>query len=455
MIRATLNFPQGFLWGTATASHQVEGENDNNDWSDWETQSGRIRQGHRSGKACDWWGGRWQEDLDRATQSGQNTHRLSVEWSRIEPNSAVWDDSAVDFYRQVLQGAIDRGLTPMVTLHHFTSPRWISEQGGWAAPETPGRFERYVRKIVGSLKDLANLWVTINEPNVYAFSGYFLGTFPPGEKSLGRAFQVLENMVSAHAAAYQAIHELQPSARVGVAHHYRGVLPFHPSNPLDRAVAGFRFRVLNDFFPVALHQGSFGILGRTFRFPKATRTQDFFGLNYYTVERCAFDPLRPLALFMRDLYPPGSDLSGTGFLANEPDGFTRSMQWATRFGLPIYITENGVEDADDRMRPRYLALHLHRLWHEVNLGIPVRGYYHWSLVDNFEWERGWTQRFGLWELILETQERRKRRSADFYAEVCRSNSLSTEMVGEFAPEVFERLFPTRSPGTPGIVQGFE
>ena len=249
MIRATLTFPHGFLWGTATSSHQVEGENHNNDWSDWEQQSGRIVQGHRSGKACDWWGGRWQEDLDRAAQGGQNTHRLSVEWSRIEPNSAVWDDSAIDFYRQVLRGAIDRGLTPMVTLHHFTSPRWIMDQGGWAAPEIAARFERYVRKVVASLKDLANSWVTINEPNVYAFSGYYLGTFPPGEKSLGRAFQVMENMVAAHAAAYQAIHELQPNARVGVAHHYRGVQPLHPSNPLDRMVARFPLPCLERLLP--------------------------------------------------------------------------------------------------------------------------------------------------------------------------------------------------------------
>jgi beta-glucosidase len=455
MIRATLSFPPGFLWGTATASHQVEGGNHNNDWSDWEQQPGRIQQGHRVGKACDWWGGRWQEDFDRAAQAGQNTHRMSVEWSRIEPNPAVWDDSAVDFYRQILRGAIDRGLTPMVTLHHFTSPRWIAEQGGWTNPEISVRFERFVHKIVGSLKDLVSSWVTINEPNVYAFSGYFTGLFPPGEISLGRAFLVMQNMVEAHTAAYQTIHELQPEARVGVAHHYRGVVPLHASNPLDRFVAGYRFRVLNDFFPQALHRGSFSAFGRTFRFPKATHTQDFFGLNYYTVEHCAFDLLRPLSLFMRDLYPAGSDLSGTGFLANEPDGFTRAMRWAGGFGLPIYVTENGVEDAADQMRPRYLALHLHRLWHEANLGIPLRGYYHWSLVDNFEWERGWTQRFGLWELILETQERRKRRSADFYAEICHSNSLSSDMVQRYAPEVYDRLFPSGGAGAQGVVQGFE
>jgi beta-glucosidase len=262
-------------------------------------------------------------------------------------------------------------------------------------------------------------------------------------------------MITAHSTAYRAIHEIQPKARVGVAHHYRGVMPLHPSQPLDRLMAGLRFRVLNEFCPEALHRGRFRALGRTFRTPGAMHTQDFFGLNYYTVEHLAFDLRRPLSLFMRDLYPPGSDLSGTGFIANEPDGFARAMRWAAGYGLPIYITENGVEDAADEMRPRYLALHLHRLWHLVNTGVPLRGYYHWSLVDNFEWERGWSQRFGLWELVLETQERRKRRSADFYAEICRTNSLTSEMVQRYCPEVFDRMFPTGGADATGVVQGFE
>jgi beta-glucosidase len=445
MIRATCSFPPGFLWGTATAAHQVEGDNTNNDWWEWEQQPGRILGGHRSGKACDWWGGRWAEDFDRAAQAGQNTHRLSVEWSRIEPSPAMWDDSALDAYRQMLRGALERGLMPMVTLHHFTTPRWLAERGGWLAEDIVPLFERYARKVVGALHDLTGLWVTINEPNVLASSGYAGKEFPPGAHSMPKAVRALRNTALAHAAAYHAIHELQPGALVGLAHHVRGFAPARPGHLLDEQIARLRARVFNETIPRVTADGRFRVLGRTERLTAVAGTQDFFGLNYYTVERCAFDLRQPGELFTRGFFPPGADLSPTGFIANEPDGFTRAMQWARRFGLPIYITENGVEDADDRMRPRYLAAHIHRVWKAVNIGTPVRGYYHWSLVDNFEWERGWTQRFGLWGLDTETQARQRRPSVDFYAEICKANALSSEMVARYAPDVLERLFPSHGP----------
>jgi len=445
MVRATLSFPPGFLWGTATAAHQVEGDNTNNDWWAWEQEPGRIRAGHRSGKACDWWGGRWAEDFDRAAQTGQNTHRLSLEWSRIEPSPAVWDDSALDAYRQILRGALDRGLLPMVTLQHFTHPMWLAEKGAWLADDIVPSFERYVRKVVAALQDLVALWVTINEPNVLAYGAYAGHDFPPGAQSMPKAVQALRNMALAHAASYRAIHELQPGALVGIAHHVRGFAPARPGNLLDEQVARLRSRVFNETIPLALADGKFSVLGRSERLSGVAGTHDFFGLNYYTVERCAFDLTRPGQLFTRGFFPAGADLSPTGFIANEPEGLARALAWARRFGLPIYITENGVEDADDRMRPRYLAAHLRQVWKAVNIGNPVRGYYHWSLVDNFEWERGWTQRFGLWGLDTETQARQRRPSVDFYAEICRANALSSEMVARYAPEAVEPLFPSHGP----------
>ncbi|RMF45510.1 MAG: glycoside hydrolase family 1 protein, partial [Anaerolineae bacterium] len=137
MPQATFHFPRGFLWGTATAAHQVEGNNTNNNWYAWE-QAGRTV--HPSGLACDWWGGRWREDLDRAAEGGQNAHRFSVEWSRIQPEPDRWDEEALDHYRQMLQGMYERGITPLVTLHHFTDPLWLSEQGGWENEAAIGHF---------------------------------------------------------------------------------------------------------------------------------------------------------------------------------------------------------------------------------------------------------------------------------------------------------------------------
>lgn len=445
MIRAIHTFPRGFLWGTATSSHQVEGNNSNNDWWIWEQEQGRIMQDHKSGGACDWWGGRWQEDLDRAAEGGQNAHRLSIEWSRVEPSPAVWHDSALDYYRQIIKGALDRGLIPMVTLHHFTNPQWVAEQGGWLNPQIVAIFERYVRKVVSALHDLVGLWVTINEPNVYFFLAYLEGGFPPGMKDLKSLPQVIKHMVMAHAAAYHAIHDIQPESLVGLAHHYRGFHPANPRNSLDRWLASFKSENFNNIFPRAVTDGRIRTPFWKGQVTQAAGTQDYFGLNYYTVEHCAFDPLHPWNAFQGGGYPEGADLSPTGYIANEPEGMWEALCWAHRFNLPIYVTENGVEDAESTIRPRYLAAHIRQVWRAVNFNWRVRGYFHWSLVDNFEWERGWTQRFGLWALDIRTQQRKKRISADLYAEICKANGLSSEMVAIYAPEVLEQMFPPRGP----------
>jgi beta-glucosidase len=181
-------------------------------------------------------------------------------------------------------------------------------------------------------------------------------------------------------------------------------------------------------------------LGRV-HIPEAKCTQDYVGIDYYSTDTVAFDLTKPGLLFGRRFYPPGSDLSETGFLANEPAGFYQSLMWARQFNLPVYVTENGVEDSRDVMRPRFIAGHIQQMWRAIEAGCPVIGYFHWSLLDNFEWERGWSQRFGLWELDLSSQVRRKRRSADFYAEICRENALTSAMVEKYCPEVLAKLFP--------------
>jgi beta-glucosidase len=441
MPQATFHFPRGFLWGTATASHQVEGNNTNNNWWAWEQEPGRILQGHKSGLACDWWGGRWREDLDRAAEGRQNAHRLSIEWSRIQPAPDRWDEDALDRYREIMRGLHERGMIPMVTLHHFTDPLWLTEMGGWENDLVVEYFEKYARKVVEGLKEYASLWVTINEPNVYAVSGYILGDFPGGKQDFRAALRVLENMLRSHAAAYRVIHTLQPAARVGVAINYRGFQPAKSWFPPDSLAAWLQSRTFNDLFPRALRDGVMGLPVLRKRIPEAKGTQDFIGINYYTKDRVSFNLLKYQELFGRRFYPPSADLSDTGFIANEPTGMFEALKWGLQFNVPIFITENGVEDSDDHLRPRYLAQHLHQVWRGVNFNWPVRGYFQWTLVDNFEWERGWTQRFGLWELDLETHSRRKRRSADLYAEICRENGLSSEMVAKYAPEIFDVMFP--------------
>ncbi len=445
MIRASYHFPQSFLWGTATSSHQVEGDNRDNDWWDWEQEADRILHGHKSGKACDWWAGRWAEDFDRAAGSFQNAHRMSIEWSRVEPSPAVWDEAAIERYREIILGAVERGLTPMVTLHHFTNPRWVAERGGWLNPEIDKLFQRYVEKVVAALKDIVKIWITINEPNVYAYSAFVEGVFPPGKRDLRTLPTAIRHLIRAHAAAYHAIHRLQPTASVGLAHHYRGFEPAEGFVPINRMIARYRSRWFNDVFPRAVTDGKIRFLKMRESIPEARGTQDFFGLNYYTVEQVSVQLRRLSAIFQAGGFSDDADLSPTGWIANKPEGFWDALRWAHAYGKPIYVTENGIEDSEDVIRPRYLASHLQQLWRAVNFNWRVKGYFHWTLVDNFEWERGWTQRFGLWALDPRTQERTKRPSADFFAEVCKENALSSDLVRRFAPEVQDQLFPPRGP----------
>ncbi len=439
MPQATFHFPRGFLWGTATAAHQVEGNNTNNTWYAWE-QAGRTAD--PCGLACDWWGGRWREDLERAAEGGQNAHRFSIEWSRIQPEPDRWDEEALEHYRQMLQGMYERGITPLVTLHHFSDPLWLAEQGGWENEAAIGHYVRFVEKVVGALKEYVTLWCTFNEPNVYATMGYVLGDFPPGRSGdVQAAGRVLLHMVRAHAAAYAAIHRLLNTARVGIALNYRGFAPARRWLPFDGWVARAQSALYNDAFPRALRDGVFRFLTRRVRVPEARGTQDYLGINYYTRDLVAFVPWKPADLFSRRTYRPGAPLSETGFIAHEPQGLFEAIHWGLQFGVPMMVTENGVEDSTDVLRPRYLAEHVHQLWRAVNFNWPVKGYFHWTLVDNFEWERGWKQRFGMWELDVETQARRKRPSADFYAEICRENGLSYEAVARYAPASLPVIFP--------------
>jgi beta-glucosidase len=441
MAQAAFHFPRGFLWGAATASHQVEGNNTNNNWWAWEQQPGRILQGHKSGLACDWWAGRWREDFDRAAQDGHNAHRLSIEWSRIQPAPDRWDENALDRYLNMLRGLSERRLTPLVTLHHFSDPLWLTEMGGWENDKAPQYFAAYVERVVEALKDYVTLWVTINEPNIYASLGYFLGLFPPGKSDLGAALEVAVNLLKGHAAAYHAIHQLQPQARVGLAVNYRSFVPARSWGPLSGMMAHLRARIFNDAFPKTCQTGVLRVPTRKVSLPEVKGTQDFLGLNYYTRDVVSFNPFNPGGLFADTRFDPQAEQSPSRFMANEPQGLFEALKWCRQFELPVIITENGVEDAEDVLRPRYLVQHLHQVWRAVNFNFPVKGYFHWTLVDNFEWERGWTQRFGLWELDVETQARRKRKSADLYAEICRENGITSEIVARYTPELFEEMFP--------------
>jgi beta-glucosidase len=419
-------FPAGFVWGVATSAHQVEGGNLNNQWSQWE-QRGRIKSGDRAGLACDWWRNA-EQDFDRAQELGVNALRLSLEWSRIEPEENRWNADALSRYRGMLQALRARRIRPFVTLHHFTNPLWFEAKGGFLAPESVPLFQRFTERAVDALGDLCTDWTTFNEPNVYAALGYFLGEFPPGRKGrFLQAAQVTRNLCLAHAAAYRVIHERQSNANVGWAQHFVVFKPRRPKSAVDRWLCAFVDRRFNDNFAESILTGEAPFPLNKFggRLPEVIGTCDYVGINYYSRLRAGLALHSPRTLFFQLTVPPHKPQGDSGieipYGEAYPKGLRRAAERFAAFDKPIYILENGVPDRDDRIRPWLMRRAVKQMAKLLARGVDLRGYFHWSLTDNFEWNEGWHLRFGLIELDPTTQARKLRPSAQVYADIIRES----------------------------------
>jgi beta-glucosidase len=443
---APLIFPPGFLWGTATSAHQVEGQNTNNQWWDWEQQQGRIWNGDKSDDACGWWRD-VEGDLDRAAALGQNTHRMSIEWSRIEPSEERFDDAAIERYRAILQAMRKRGIAPMITLHHFTNPRWLEAQGGWLNPRTIKRFARFAAYAVQALGDLCQRWCTINEPLIFAGMSYGARRWPPGQAHLLNARKVVAHMLRGHAAAAAAIHRLGAGHEVGIVHNFHLFDPATPA-PQDLAAAALYDYLNNQVILHALRTGRIPPpFGNELReVPHLRESSDFFGLNYYSRSRIAFLSRTPNWIFGHMFTPKDVEQSDFGsedktYGEVYPHGIYRALRRVhRRLGRPIYITETGLPDHDDDQRPRYLLSHLAETHHAIQDGVDVRGIYVWSLLDNFEWAEGWGLRFGLYAFDQRTGARRLRPSGALYGIIARANAIPTHAI-DLTPQI-DRSKPT-------------
>lgn len=436
-----MHFPDGFLWGVSTAAHQVEGGNNNNQWAAWEA-AGRTKSKHVSGAACDWWNNA-EGDFDLARDLGLNALRLSVEWSRIEPTPGKWDQAALARYRSMLQGLLKRGLMPIISLHHFTHPRWFEREGAFLGMQAVGRFERFARHIVNELGDLCRHWVTFNEPNVFAALGYVLGEFPPGKKGQIRtALRVIDRMAISHAQVYRAIHDVQPDASVGWAQNYQ---VFHPRRAfvLDRWSASLLNRLFNESFLITVERGISASPGQfaSQELRDAKGTCDFVGVNVYSRFHVEFSLKHPAQLFSNVYVPENVPQGDSGVEKPYGEAYPGAVKAAVgrcgRLGKPIYVLENGVPDAQDRIRPWLIVNVVRELHSLIQDNLDVRGYFHWTLTDNFEWSEGWHLRFGLFELDPATQRRTMRPSANLYSAIARANGMPSEI---------SRAFPIISPG---------
>lgn len=448
MADGIYRFPEGFLWGTATAAHHVEG-NMNNSWSHWENmETGAVYKKQKNGRACEWWAGRWAEDFDRMQYLGHNTHRLSVEWSRIQPEPDKIDEAALEKYREMLEGLQKRGIRPMVTLHHFTNPMWLENEGGWLANSTVDRFIRFSEIVVDALGDLTDFWCTFNEPMVYAVQAYLVGMFYPGTHNPYKMYRCTELLLRAHAGAYHVIKSRQPHALVGVASHLLKIDPLPP-----KAVNGLPVKLVESVFHRAFLEamvtGELRLpLRKSVVISDLAGTYDYAGLNFYQRYRGGFAPLSPKTFFLKQVPDPESPPSPPMWGEIYPQGSFERIEYIWKMmRKPIYITETGTPDEGDEVRRWYIARAVHSIWQAINFNIPVRGIYYWTLLDNFEWTAGYNPqfRFGLYATNFETQERTLRQSGELYREISQANGLTSDMVSRYVPQLEEKLFP----GTPG------
>ena len=422
------SLPEGFLLGSATAATQIEGGDRNNNWYAW-CEKGKIKDGTSCLRADDHWN-RYIEDIELLKRLDHKVYRMGLEWSRIEPEKGKFDGAAIARYRDELQRLIQNGIRPLVTLHHFTHPLWFCAEGEFESEKSIGYFERYTRYVVENIGDLVSEYITINEPNVFVTNGYFMGEWPPGKKDLGLAMKVYRNMALCHIAAYKAIHEVrrekgfdrESRTMVGVANHLRVFDPYS-RNPLDWLAA----RVMCWLFQGAIIRSMSS--GRL-RFPLGSgaplgtgRFYDFIGINYYTRSAVRFKGFRS------DVMPgtPRNDLDWEIY----PEGLYKlCREFYKKYRAPIWITENGTCDGNDSFRAGYIYDHLYIVSMLCGEGIPVERYYHWTLMDNFEWLEGESARFGLVHVDYETQARTVRKSGRFYSEICRNNGVTEEMIRE-------------------------
>ncbi|MBI3020409.1 MAG: glycoside hydrolase family 1 protein [Candidatus Omnitrophica bacterium] len=423
MNQSTFAFPQDFLWGSATSAHQVEGNNVHSDWWAWE-QAGRVKE--RSGLACDHYR-RFAQDFDLAVELGHSAHRFSVEWARIEPEEGRWDDEALAHYVDVVRALRQRHLEPIATLHHFTTPQWLLEQGGWVNPKSVERFARYVGKVAAALGDSIRYWITINEPMVYVRMHYIQGLGPPGARDLTQSIQVIEHLIRAHAAAYPVLHSA-PHAQVSIAHHMPAFRPCRRWWPWDRWVTSLTDQAFNWAILEALLEGRWSVPGLVSRrLPEARATLDFFGVNFYGRQFIRWVPKPgPWPAESCDLGHHPREVTERTSLGWDvhPESFFHVLSRVGRMGKPILVTENGAYMTDDARRWSYLRRHLEAMARATQAGACVIGYCYWSLLDNFEWADGYTPRFGLIEVDYATQRRAIRESARRYADICRTNRIT-------------------------------
>ena len=422
-----IKFPDGFLWGTSTSAHQVEGNNRNNQWWKWEKETGLKE----SGIACDHYN-RYGEDIELMAELGYNAHRFSIEWSRIEPRKGQFDENEIEHYRDVVNYMKEKGIEPIPMLHHYTNPLWFMNEGGWIKEKNIDYFVEFVRKVAEEFE--FDYWLTIDEPMVYAFGSCMRDTSPPPymvgggwpsrEKSFKMVFKVASNLLQAHAKSYETIHD-HSKGKVSLAQDLNIIEPASDS-PLDRMSAEIMDYIGNGAWLQSLKEGRPvpPLNGDEF-----DEVIDFFGLNYFLGSVCRFEESYPTPpwYFFQAKAKEGCETNSLGWWVY-PEGIYKVIRRVHEtFGLPIMVASNRIGTEDDLQRRRFLVNHLKQIGRAIDDGAKVNGYMHWSFMDNFEWAMGFEPKFGLVEVDYSTQRRIPRESARMYGEIAKRNGIDPQI----------------------------
>ena len=441
-----IHFPSTFAWGTATAAHQVEGYNDNNNWYTWENSfdennNSRIHNGDKSGIAADHWN-QYNTDIGLMKELGVNHYRFSISWSKIEPKKGKIDYNVIQHYKNLCNALIKSEITPVITLHHFTHPIWFEKLGAFEKKENIKHFLEFSELIFNELHSLVPIWCTINEPSVYVSQGYFNGVFPPGKKDPALAGIVLENMLNAHIQIYNKLKSLPGGTKVEIG-LVKNIFQFEPLRRWHILDWVFSF-VLNDVFTNSTlqffqtGQSIFympGMVKNELKNPDAIGSFDFIGLNYYSRFHVK-GQLNPNEPFIFERRP--QDIQTDMDYALYPEGFYSALHTISSLKVPIYVTENGLADRNDNIRPIFIKRYLYAMNRALKDRLDIRGYFYWSLMDNFEWAEGYDMKFGLYEVDFETQERQLRAGSKPFIEMVKKRGSDERgfivNIGEQAPD---------------------
>ena len=422
-----LAFPPGFLWGVATAGHQVEGDNTNSDWWAWE-QRPDTPVAEASGRACEHYT-RYADDISLLADAGLNTYRYSIEWSRVEPVEGSFDRDALDHYRRMTQAVVDAGVTPMVTLNHFTVPQWFAARGGWMTRDAAAAFGRYCEQVVRAIGELVPWWCTLNEPGNVAVGGYLgaLG-WPPGTKRYDDWRRAARGLTEGHTRALAVVKSLHPDAKVGATH---GMIEWLPSPAARPAVDHVRRLFEDAFLDVCGDDDYIGVQSYT-RLPVPLP-----GVVGPAVRAAMAVPAvreRLLPVLIRQAThqfgsPPEKD---DGLRRTQmgyefwPEAIAATLRRASEMfpGKDLVVTEHGIATDDDTERIEFVRRGLVAIHDLIDEGLPISGYVYWSLLDNFEWTLGYRPTFGLIGVDRATQQRTVRPSARFLGDIARSGNLS-------------------------------